>query len=813
MTEKDILAWFTQQHWKTHAFQQETWKAMLEGSSGLVNAPTGSGKTYSAWFGILLGYLKKYPDYKTKKKPGLQAIWITPIRALAKEIEYSTKRSCIDLEIPFEVAIRSGDTTTAQKTKQKKNMPQLLVTTPESLHLLLSQKGYADVFKDLSTVVVDEWHELIGSKRGVQMELALSRLKGLNPELKIWGISATIGNLEEAKDVLLGNYGSPTKLIRADLPKRVEIETIFPDKVENFPWSGFVGTKLLPKVVPIVHNSNSVLIFTNTRSQAEIWYRQLLEAAPEFAGLIALHHGSLDQKTQTWVEDNLHEGKLKAVICTSSLDLGVDFSAVDTVVQVGSPKGVARFMQRAGRSGHSPGALSKIYFVPTNSLEIIEGAAMRESLKRNVVESRIPYIRSFDVLVQYLVTLAVADGFRPEIIYAEIKKTFCYASITPEEFAWVLQFITNGGNSLDAYDEFHKVVVEDGIYKVTSRTIASRHRLSMGTIVSYSSMQVKYMSGKRLGSIEENFISKLKPGDVFWFSGNNLEIVRIHHMDVLVRKSKGKKGLIPSWQGGRMPLSSQLAEMIRYKIDHFFDPVTIEEEELKKLKELFELQAERSHLPTNKEFLIEYVESKEGYHVFMYPFEGRFVHEGMAAIVARKISEIKPMTFSVAMNDYGFELLSDQEIPIEEALELDLFGVENLEKEIQQSVNATEMAHRRFREIASIAGLVFEGYPGKSMKTRHLQANAELFFKVFEQYDSSNLLLRQAYDEVLDFQLEIHRMRNAYNRINQQKLVLVRPDKPTPFAYPIMVDRMRGKFSNEKLEDRLFKMKTQLEKK
>jgi ATP-dependent Lhr-like helicase len=812
MTKKDILAWFKSQKWKPHAFQLETWDAILAGYSGLVNAPTGTGKTYSVWFGILLDYIKQNPDYKTKRKPGLQAIWITPIRALGKEIQYATSRLCSDLDIPFEVAIRNGDTTTAQKTKQKKILPQLLVTTPESLHLLLAQKGYDEVFKNLSTVVVDEWHELIGSKRGVQIELALSRLKGLKPDLKIWGISATIGNLEEAKDVLLGNYASPTKMIRAELPKRVEIETIFPDVIENFPWSGFIGTKLLPKVVPIIYSSQSVLIFTNTRSQAEIWYRQLLEVAPDLAGLIALHHGSLDQKTRAWVEDNLHEGKLKAVICTSSLDLGVDFSAVDKVIQVGSPKGVARFMQRAGRSGHSPGALSKIYFVPTNSLEIIEGAAMRESLKRNVVESRIPYVRSFDVLIQYLVTLAISDGFKAEEIYKEIKHTFCFASVTPDEFAWCLDFITKGGNALDAYDEFHKVIIEDGIYKVTNRAIATRHRLSMGTIVSYAAMQVKFLSGKRIGSIEENFISKLKPGDVFWFSGNNLQIVHIHHMDVLVRKSKAKKGLIPSWQGGRMPLSSQLSEMIRYKIDHFFDTDQIEEEELKKLKALFELQASRSHLPSNKEFLIENVQTREGYHVFMYPFEGRFVHEGMAAIVARKISEIKPMTFSIAMNDYGFELLSDQEIPIEEALELDLFGIENLEKEIQLSVNSTEMARRRFREIASIAGLVFQGFPGKSMKSKHLQANAELFFKVFEQYDPTNLLLRQAYDEVLDFQLEIARMQKAYTRINQQKLVLVKPKKPTPFAFPILVDRMRGKYTNERLEERLFKMKTQLEK-
>lgn len=812
MTEKNILAWFKKQRWKPHVFQMETWKAMLDGYSGLINAPTGSGKTYSAWFGILLEYLQKYPNDQKKTKPGLQAIWITPIRALAKEIEYATSRSCTDLGIPFSVAIRSGDTTAGQKAKQKKQMPELLITTPESLHLLLSNKGYPDIFKNLSTVVVDEWHELIGSKRGVQMELALSRLKGLNPDLKIWGISATIGNLEEAKDVLLGKYESPTKMIRSEIVKNVQIETIFPDVIENFPWAGFIGTQLLPKVIPIIHKSQSVLIFTNTRSQSEIWYQKLLEAAPDLAGLIALHHGSLDQNTRTWVEDNLHEGKLKAVICTSSLDLGVDFSAVDTVIQVGSPKGVARFMQRAGRSGHRPGALSKIYFVPTNSLEIIEGAAMREAIKQNVIESRVPYVRSFDVLVQYLVTLAVSDGFDPDVIYKEIIKTHCFATVNKDEFSWCLQFITNGGNSLQAYDEFYKVEIEDGIYKVLDRGVAMRHRLSMGTIVGDSALQVKFLSGKRLGSIEESFISKLKPGDVFWFGGKNLEIIKVHHMEVVVRKSTLKNGKIPSWQGGRMPLSSQLSAMIRYKIDNYFDDKVNDDPELNKLKGLFELQSKRSHLPTSKEFLIEYVQTKEGYHVFMYPFEGRFVHEGMAAIVARKISEIQPITFSIAMNDYGFELLSDQEINIEEALSLDLFNIKNLESEIQMSINATEMSKRRFREIASIAGLVFQGYPNKAMKTRHLQANSQLFFSVFEKYDAENLLLRQAYDEVLDFQLEIERMRMAYDRINQQSIILTRPIKPTPFAFPIMVDRTRSLYTNENIQDRLLKMKAQFDK-
>lgn len=813
MTKKDIVNWFKHQNWQAHAFQQEAWDSVLDGYSGLINAPTGSGKTYSLWFGILLDYCRQHPDYASKPSKGLFALWITPIRALAKEIEYASSRTCRDLGVEFEVGIRTGDTSSEDRAKQKKGLPQLLITTPESLHLLLAQKGYSEIFKNLSTIVIDEWHELLGSKRGVQTELAISRLKAIRPELKIWGISATIGNLGEAKTILLGTHHDKSKMIKADLDKKLEIETLFPDVIENFPWSGHIGTRLLEKVIPIIESSTSVLLFTNTRSQSEIWFRQLSENAPQFAGLLALHHSSLDQSTRNWVEDRLHAGKLKAVVCTSSLDLGVDFRPVDTVVQIGSPKGVARFMQRAGRSGHRPGAISKIYFVPTNSLEIIEGAAMREAVKRKVIEERIPYVRSFDVLVQYLVTLAVSDGFKAEEIYHEVKKTFCFQSMTADEWNWVLRFITTGGKSLYAYDEYHKVVVENGIFKVTNRGVAMRHRLSIGTIVSHTSLQIKYLSGKRIGTIEEWFISKLEPGKSFWFSGKNLEIVSIHHMEVIVRNSKSKKGAIPSWDGGRMPLSSQLSEMIRFKIDHYFNKEADKEVELQKLWPLFELQERRSHLPNNDEFLIEQVESQEGYHVFMYPFEGRLVHEGMAAIVARKIAEIQPMTFSIAMNDYGFELLSDQEIPLEEALELNLFDDSNLYREIQMSVNATEMARRRFRDIAGIAGLVFQGYPGKTVKTKHLQSNSQLFFKVFEEMEPDNLLLRQAYDETLDFQLEISRIQKAYARINQQKIVLMKPEKITPFGFPIMVDRLnRNRFTNEDLETRVMRIKTQLEK-
>jgi ATP-dependent helicase Lhr and Lhr-like helicase len=799
--------WFASKEWKPFSFQEEAWGAYMEGKSGLVNAPTGSGKTYSLLMPIVLEFIHHNAYHRKKRGNGLQAIWITPIRALSKEIQLAAERLLEGLDIPWSVGVRSGDTSMKERERQKKNPPEILITTPESLHLLLAQKGYSDFFKNLKVVVADEWHELMGSKRGVQVELALSRLKTVAPSMRIWGISATIGNMHQAVEALLGNtyHQREAVIIRANIKKQIEVISIMPDEVDKLPWAGHLGIHLLEKVVDIVKKSTTTLIFTNTRSFAEIWYQRMLDLAPELSGLVAMHHGSISQELRSWVEDQLHEGKLKAVVCTSSLDLGVDFRPVETVIQVGSPKGVARFLQRAGRSGHQPGAISRIYFVPTHSLELIEAAAIREAIVKNVVEDRLPYVRSFDVLMQYLITLAVSEGFDADEILEEVRTTFSFQSITDDEWQWLLSFITTGGDSLQAYDEYRKVIIEKQRYRVEGRAIVLRHRLSIGTIVGDPSLMVKYVSGKYLGSIEEYFISRMSPGDTFWFAGKVLELVRIKDMEVHVRKSKRKSGQVPSWQGGRMPLSSQMSELIRNKLDEVVHD-KIHDPELQFLMPLFDLQRTRSHLPSKMEFLIEYIESSEGYHVLMYPFEGRFVHEGIAALVAYRISKIKPITFSIAMNDYGFELLSDQEIPIEEAVETDVLGVDDLLKDIQASVNSTEMARRKFRDIAAIAGLVFKGYPGKPIKDRHLQSTSQLFFNVFHEYEAHNLLFRQAYEEVMDFQLEEARMRKALERIAQQKIIITRPDKPTPFAFPIMVDRLREKLTSEQLKDRIQKM-------
>lgn len=801
--------WFFNQGWNAHQFQKDCWEAIIDGKSGILNAPTGYGKTFAIWFGILDHYYSQKNKLESKStKKTLHTLWITPLRALSKEIFKATKQVSQDLELDYDIELRTGDTSTTERQKQRKNPPQALITTPESVHLILATKEGQAYFKNLEFIVVDEWHELLGSKRGVLIELAISRLKAINPNLKIWGISATIGNLEEAKQILLGPYSKGT-LIKADIHKKLSIQTVFPDNLEKFPWAGHLGIKLLDKVVDIINQYQTTLIFTNTRSQAEIWYQQIITYYPEFAGLLAIHHGSLSDEVRNWVEEALHEGKLKAVVCTSSLDLGVDFRPVDCVIQIGSPKGIARFLQRAGRSGHRPDATSIIYYVPTNSLEIIEGDSLKFAVKEKIVESRIPYLRSFDVLIQYLMTLAVGDGFYPDEILQEVAQTHCFESITQEEFDQCMALLIHGGSTLQAYDDFHRLVLVDGKYKVTSRKLAMRHRLSIGAIVSDLMMRVKFLSGKYLGSIEESFISKLNIADVFWFSGRQLELVQIIANDAIVKPSEKKKGVVPSWMGGRFAISPDLGVAIRHSFKSIHKTTGISPE-IKFLKPLFKEQESLSALPKEDELLVEYIKTKYGFHLFFYPFEGKLVHEGMAQVIAYRLSQIMPATFSIATNEYGIELLTDIDFPIDQKLLNKLFSPINLHQDINSGINVQEMARRRFRDIAGIAGLIFQGFPGKQMKSKHLQANAGLFFSVFSEYDPSNLLLREAYDEVFDFQLEEGRMQLAFDRINNHKIIFSKPLKLTPFAFPIFAESFRERYSNEDWQSRLEKLKDQL---
>ena len=883
-----IKQWLATHNRKPFAFQEQAWKEIGLEHSGLVNAPTGCGKTYSVFLGALIQFINNHPkNYTSQKNNGLQLLWITPLRALAKDIARAMEEVIGELGMQWQVAIRNGDTSTSERAKQKRHVPEVLIITPESLHLLLAQKDYPLLFKSLKIIAVDEWHELLGGKRGVQVELAISRLVGLkkagagsresevisqkslmkeekkkvgdskpevaevefnNPgselstpgsELSIWGISATIGNLEEAKNVLLaplsfvadpdyfGGEAGPLQdgrgpglrstgiIIKASNKKKVSIHSIIPDEIEKFPWAGHLGIKLASKVLPIINKNKTTLLFINTRGMSERWYQELLNIAPELSGILALHHGSIERDLRLWVEDALHAGTLSAVVCTSSLDLGVDFRPVETVVQVGSPKGVARFLQRAGRSGHQPDAASIIYFLPTHSLELMEAAALKEAVEKSFIESRQPMMLCFDVLLQYLCTLAVSDGFYPGEIFKEIKATHCFAEITTEEWQQLLQFLTLGGIALQQYDDYKKVEIINGLYKINNRRIAMRHRMHIGTIVSDAMIKVKFLSGGYIGMIEEWFISRLNPGDVFTLGGRNLEFIMLKELTVLVRKSNSKKSIIPSWMGGRLPLSANLSFMLRKKLSeaaegNFFDKSEIE---MRALQPLFKVQKELSAVPKQNELLIEHIETKDGFHLFVYPFEGRLVHEAMAALLAYRISRSTPISFSFAMNDYGFELLSDQPIPLDDSNVYELFSEENLFADIQKAVNASEMARRKFRDIAVIGGLIFQGMPGEKVKQKHLQSSASLLFNVFSQYEPGNLLLRQAFNEVMEQQMDEPRLRNMLQRIQQSKIILKFPQQLTPFCFPIKVDSMRENMTSEKLEDRVRKMQEQLNRK
>ena len=798
-----VEKWFKSNGWRPQDFQIDCWEHYNKGENLMLHAPTGTGKTYAIWGGIL----NEYFELKEIKE-GINIIWITPLRALAVEIQKSTQQLSSDLKTGIKVDLRTGDTPQSRRIKQNQNFPFGLITTPESLHVLLSSKKHKDFFKNLRAVVVDEWHELLGTKRGVQTELAISYLRFLIPKLKTIGISATLGNKELAGEILMG-LGNNFKTITSKIKKRINVKSIIPKSMERFPWRGHLGTHLIDEVIKIIRKGKTTLIFTNTRSQCEMWYHKIIHSYPELAGVIAMHHGSIDKKIRLWVENGLREKKLKVVVCTSSLDLGVDFSPVETCIQVGSPKGVGRFIQRAGRSGHQPNNPSTIYFLPTHAIELIESVALQEGIKKQMIEDRLPHINSYDVLLQFLTTLAVGGGFFPDQIFPVIKKTFSFHAINSNKWKWILNFLTKGSQSLEYYDEFKKVhISEDGMMTVLDKGVALRHRLSMGTIVSDSVLKIKYQTGKYLGTIEEWFISKLSRGDVFTFAGRNLELLTLNGMEVIVRKSKVKKAKIPAWIGGRFSFSSNLSDLLK---NTFHNKKNYSTPEFKALKSIFKQQNRESKIPNSDELLIERFKTREGFHTLFYLFEGYAVNEAISSLLAYRISLLKPITFTISVNDYGFELLSDQEFDRNIFLENNLLTKEYLLDDLSKSLNISEMSRRKFREIAVISGLVFQGYPRRPVKTKHLQSGSQLFYDVFKEHEPDNLLYLQAINETFDHGIESPRIQRSFEKIENLKIVWKDCKYPTPFSFPLITDRIRSKLSSESVEDRIRKMYLKLE--
>ena len=865
-------AWFAGRGWSPFPFQRQVWQAYLDGRSGLIHAATGTGKTQAAWWGPILEWLgegarpptadgrpppTEGPEARGQGRQAgkelstleprrsavgrrqspvvpLRVLWLTPMRALAADTERSLREVIDDLALPWSVDRRTGDTASAAPVRQLARPPTALITTPESLSLLLTQPNGDKLFGELRCVVVDEWHELLGNKRGVQTELCLARLRRLRPGLRTWGLSATLGNLDTALAALLGEEKKSTDftdstdysfesvksvesvdsssgvLVQGHMPKAIVIDTLIPERVDRFPWAGHMGLKMLPAVAAAVAEGRSALVFTNTRNQAETWYQALLAERPEWAGEIALHHGSLSADARRWVEDGLRAGALRCVVATSSLDLGVDFSPVDRVLQVGSPKGVARLLQRAGRSGHQPGATSRVTCVPAHAFELVEAAAARDALRDGRLEGREPVERPLDVLVQHLVTVALGSGFEAAAMLAEVRTAYAYRDLSDAEWRWALDFVVQGGEALGAYPEYRRVTPVDGLYRVTEKGIATRHRLSVGTIVGESSIAVKYQNGTHLGNIQESFISRLKPGNTFVFAGKKLEFLRVRDLTAYVKPTTRLKGVVPAWTGTSLPISPELGAAVRRKLSEARDDV-YDGPEMIAVRPVLELQKKWSALPGADELLVERLQTKEGRtrysHLFVYPFAGKLVHQGLAALAAYRLSRVQAITFTLTANDYGFELLAPERDAFADVDVMALLSTDNLLDDIVAGLNESEMAQRQFREIARVAGLVFQGFPGRPQKARHLQASSSMLYEVFRKYDAGNLLLAQAHREVLSRQLEQSRLQRTLEQLTAQRVVVKDMPRPSPLCFPLLVERLQAStLTSESLAEQVRKM-------
>ncbi|HIK44830.1 MAG TPA: ligase-associated DNA damage response DEXH box helicase [Leptolyngbyaceae cyanobacterium M65_K2018_010] len=803
-----IYAYFSQQGWQPLAFQAETWAAYLEGKSGLIQVPTGSGKTYAAVMGPIAEML-------TDPREGLQLLYVTPLRALSRDIEQAIKTPIAAMAWNLRVEARSGDTSATRRAQQLKQMPQILITTPESLAVMLSYPDGEKRFGHLRAVVVDEWHELMGSKRGTQVELCLAYLRSLQPQLRTWALSATLGNLEEAAQTAVGQGTQPV-IIRANLRRETIIQSILPESVDTFPWAGHLGLRMFETLVDALDLEKSTLIFTNTRNQAERWYQALTFALPDQADQIALHHGSIDVNDRAAIEARVKAGTVKWVVCTSSLDLGVDFQPVERVVQIGSAKNLARLLQRAGRSAHVPEGVAEVFFLPTHALELLEIAAFRRGLAAGTMESRSPQPKPYDVLVQHLVTLACGDGFEPQATLAELQQTVAYADLSEAEYQWVLDFISQGGQCLRAYPRYRKVELKAGRYRISDPHLARLHRMGMGTITSNTPVRLVYTNRKTIGTVEESFVSRLKPGDVFFFAGRQLEYFQLKDMVLYVKGSQRKSTVTPTWGGGQLAISDTLSDHLRQEVETVGralaagdQPAPHLPEEIQCIVPILAAQQRLSSLPRAHELLVESCKTREGQHLYVFPLEGRFVHEGLGFLWGYRFAKRKPATFTVSVNDYGFELLGPPGYPYADLFASDFFSLENLEADMRASLNLSELTQRRFRGIAQVAGLVFKGYPGSRKTSSQLQVSTALLYEVFTKYEPENLLLRQAEQEVLRDQLETHRLAKTLRRLDQRSVVWHTTRRPSPLAFPLLVERLGARLSNETLMERIQRMKEQ----
>jgi ATP-dependent Lhr-like helicase len=781
-----IAAWFAAKGWSPRRHQIEMLEAAQAGRSALLVAPTGAGKT-------LAGFLATLTELVEKPTEGLHTLYISPLKALAVDVQRNLLTPIAEMDLPIRVETRTGDTPSDRKARQRVRPPQILLTTPESLSLLLSHEDSFNLFAGLKTVVVDEIHAFATGKRGDLLALSLARLQKLAPGLRRVGLSATVAD-PEAYQGWLAPHGDTgmVDIVIGDPGAEAEIGIMLPED-EKIPWSGHSGRWASQAVMREIERHKTTLVFCNTRSLAELIFQDLW-AVNESNLPIGIHHGSLSVEARRKVEAAVSSGRLRALVCTASLDLGVDWGDVDLVVQMGAPKGSSRLLQRIGRANHRLDEPSEAILVPGNRFEYLEARAALDAIGEGELDHEIFRPGALDVLAQHVMAAACAAPFREEDMLAEVRGAAPYAGLSDELFGQILSFIESGGYALKAYDKFKRLTREPGgIWRVSHPRFIQQHRMNAGIIVDVPLYDVRFRGGRKLGTVEDNFASTLSPGDTFFFAGLVLEVEKIDGMDLIVRAS-AKSARIPTYLGARMAMSTNLAERVREFLHDRSQWPRFPED----VREWLEIQDRRSVLPAPDQLLVETFPHEHRHYMVAYSFEGWNAHQSLGMLITRRMESagLRPLGF--VSNDYALACYALD--PIEDPASL--FSADILEQEFVEWVQGSSLLKRAFREVAVIGGLVERHHPGKRKSGRQVTFSTDLIYDVLRRYEPDHLLLKAAWNDARTRMTDVGRLASLLDRA-ADTMIHVKLDRVSPMAVPVLVIVGRERTATGTVDDSL----------
>jgi ATP-dependent Lhr-like helicase len=739
------------------------------GQSGLLVAATGAGKT-------LAGFLPTICELAESPSEGLHTLYVSPLKALAVDVQRNLIAPIEEMGLSIRVETRTGDTPSDRKARQRIKPPQLLLTTPESLSLLLSYPDAATMFENLRTIVVDELHAFAKEKRGDLLALSMSRLQKLAPGLRRVGLSATISDPDAYRSWLAPDADMElVDLVLGDPGAEPDLSILIPEN--KIPWGGHSGYHAIADVMRLIEQHRTTLVFSNTRGLAELIFQKLWDENDK--GLpIGIHHGSLSVEARRKVEAAMSAGKLRGLVATASLDLGIDWGDVDLVIQMGAPKGSSRLLQRIGRANHRLDEPSKGILVPGNRFEYLEGRAALDAVDDGELDPEVFRPGALDVLAQHILAMAVAAPFQQSELLAEVRSAAPYAGLKDETFDEILNFIATGGYALKAYDKFRRLVPEPGgVWRIAKPIVAQQHRLNAGVIVEQPLLSVRFKNGRKLGTVEEGFASALAPGDRFFFAGLSLEVEQFKDTDIIVHASS-KRGQVVTYGGQRMSMSTHLANRVRHMLCDRNDWHRFPDD----VREWLEVQSERSVLPEPHQLLVETFPHEGQHFMVAYSFEGWNAHQSLGMLLTKRMEKagLKPLGF--VANDYGLACYGLEPIKDPKAL----FSADILEQEFVDWVESSYLLKTAFREVAVIGGLVERQHPGKKKTGRQVSFSTDLIYDVLRRYEPEHLLLRAAWDDARRRMTELGRLVRLVDRASATMLH-VEVDRITPMAVPLMV--------------------------